>query len=246
MSDRDEFPIATKRALQGRVGSLCSNPTCQKLTSGPSHHADKVSLIGVAAHISAATTGGPRFDSSLSSDQRKDSYNGIWLCQNCARLIDVDEITYSTDVLFDWKNRAEQHARTQLETTKGAAPSLYEATTVEEDQMQCPHCGTLVSHGLHVCVGCQAQIYYCETPIERELWLKGGGATGFGCGLLLLATVKSIAVSLGINADSVGGAGLTPLYIVAITTILGIFCGFTGLRWYVSGRQPMFVRYAQR
>jgi ribosomal protein L37AE/L43A len=49
--------------------------------------------IGVAAHISGAAPGGPRYDASMSSEARKSINNGIWLCANCARLVDGDAVS---------------------------------------------------------------------------------------------------------------------------------------------------------
>ncbi|MBU5676819.1 hypothetical protein KQI88_10350 [Alkaliphilus sp. MSJ-5] len=42
-----------------RVAYICSNPGCGKLTSGPHSDSSKASIIGVAAHITAASKGGP-------------------------------------------------------------------------------------------------------------------------------------------------------------------------------------------
>jgi hypothetical protein len=53
---RDDFAEQVKRTLAARVGNLCSNPDCQALTSGPQDDPTKVLNVGVAAHISAATT----------------------------------------------------------------------------------------------------------------------------------------------------------------------------------------------
>lgn len=47
---------------------------------------------GVAAHITAASPGGARYDAALTPEARADIGNGIWLCQNHARLIDNDEL----------------------------------------------------------------------------------------------------------------------------------------------------------
>ena len=75
--------------------------------------------ISVAAHISAASEVGPRYDQSLSSDERQSIGNGIWLCQSCAKLIDSDCRMYSVNVLNKWKNKAEEIARNALEGIAG-------------------------------------------------------------------------------------------------------------------------------
>jgi len=87
----------------------CSYPDCRVPTSGPSGDGG-VTNIGVAAHISAASPGGARYDESISPAVRSDMSNGIWLCQLHAKLIDDDELTYSVSVLRDWKETAEHMA----------------------------------------------------------------------------------------------------------------------------------------
>jgi hypothetical protein len=98
---RDDFTQSVKKTLAERVGCKCSN--CKQLTSGPHEDATKAINIGVAAHITAAASGGPRYDSSLSSEQRKSIENGLWLCQNCSKLIDTDAQRYSVEMLRRWK-----------------------------------------------------------------------------------------------------------------------------------------------
>lgn len=112
---RDDFGKKTKDTLAKRAGFLCSNPLCRRSTSGP--HSDPTSTVnvGVAAHITAASPGGPRFDSRMTSADRRKSTNGIWLCQVCAKLVDDDVGSYTVDALKRWKADAEQHARNLVE-----------------------------------------------------------------------------------------------------------------------------------
>lgn len=114
-SGRDDFDTRTKETLGRRVGFLCSNPQCRCATSGP--HSDPASAvnIGVAAHISAASPGGPRYDAGLSSAARKHISNGIWLCQNCAKFVDNDVASFPSDKIREWKERAEQYAKSLIE-----------------------------------------------------------------------------------------------------------------------------------
>lgn len=87
----------------------CSRPECRVPTSGPDG-GDGVTNTGVAAHIAAASPGGPRYDETMTSETRSSISNGIWLCQSDAKLIDDDEITYTSAILRDWKEIAEHMA----------------------------------------------------------------------------------------------------------------------------------------
>jgi hypothetical protein len=114
----DKFSNDTKDLLARRVGMRCSNPNCRQLTSGPSTNSKKSLNIGVAAHITAAATGGPRHDSSLSSDERRSPDNGIWCCQNCGKLVDNDADRYPVDLLQRWKSWSEEAARLSIDSPR--------------------------------------------------------------------------------------------------------------------------------
>jgi hypothetical protein len=113
----DDFSVPVKKALADRVGHLCSNPECRALTSGPQDDPAKAVNLGVAAHITAASPGGPRYDASLPSEERCAPSNGIWLCQNCAKLVDNDALRFSTDCLKKWKTDAEEEAKARVGKT---------------------------------------------------------------------------------------------------------------------------------
>jgi hypothetical protein len=116
---RDDFPASTKETLARRVGHRCSNPGCWQPTSGPQENPAKSVNVGVAAHISAAASGGPRYDSALAPAERAAIENGIWLCQICAKLIDNDPVRYTVAILRDWKSFSEKQARSRLENRSG-------------------------------------------------------------------------------------------------------------------------------
>lgn len=113
MKRKDDFKQATKDLLAKRVSYKCSNPTCRRPTVGPSSESQKTINIGVAAHITAASEGGPRFDADLDSLSRTSSENGIWLCQSCSTLIDSDKAKFTTEVLKSWKEIAEHLAASE-------------------------------------------------------------------------------------------------------------------------------------
>jgi hypothetical protein len=110
LTPRDDFTPHTKQILQNRVASRCSYPSCRAVTAGPQVDPSKALNIGVAAHITAATPNGPRYDQSLTAEQRSSISNGIWLCQNCAKLVDNDPPRFTVQVLPTWKAEAEEAA----------------------------------------------------------------------------------------------------------------------------------------
>lgn len=114
MAERDDFREETKRVLFERVGGICSHPACQATTSGPSTDPERSVRIGVAAHITAASEGGPRFDGTLSPASRRSAANGIWLCQNHAKEIDSDVQKHTVAILENWKSMAEKRAEERL------------------------------------------------------------------------------------------------------------------------------------
>jgi hypothetical protein len=124
---RDDFPPGVKNQVAARVGWLCSNPECRQPTSGPSDSDKLVTNVGVAAHITAAAAGGPRFDATLTAEERRAPENAIWLCQKCAKAIDDDPTRYTPTLLRSWKALAEERAREAIE--KGPRPQQTPSVT---------------------------------------------------------------------------------------------------------------------
>jgi hypothetical protein len=123
---RDEFLLETKRALASRAGYSCS--ICNKLTIGPSDEREtSINLTGIAAHISAASIGGRRYNLLLTSSERSNIKNGIWLCNNHADLIDGDEVTYTTQHLQVIKKNHEdriKYKQSGIKTEKGVITNV--------------------------------------------------------------------------------------------------------------------------
>jgi len=142
---RDEFSERVKTTLALRVGYHCSNPECPTITSGPAYDPQKSVIIGVAAHITAASPGGPRYDSTLSPEERKGPENGIWLCQSCAKLIDSDERRYTCDVLYKWKRDAEARALRSIEGGSFPTVGWEERPSVSLLANQVDHLAALLS-----------------------------------------------------------------------------------------------------
>ncbi|WP_133253113.1 MULTISPECIES: hypothetical protein [Haemophilus] len=112
---RDDFTSKDKEILAKAVNYRCSNPDCQVLTTtAKSNDHNNITNIGQAAHITAASKGGPRYDESLSPKDRASISNGIWLCSNCASLIDREPDKYTAELLKEWKEKSCEDTRSNL------------------------------------------------------------------------------------------------------------------------------------
>jgi hypothetical protein len=120
---RDEFSLQIKDILSKRVGLRCSNPDCRALTTGPNTVKDKTTNIGVAAHVTAASIKGPRYNASMKLNERSSIENGIWLCQSCAKLIDSDTYKYTVELIQGWKFEAEKETDLELKKVRRSIPS---------------------------------------------------------------------------------------------------------------------------
>jgi hypothetical protein len=111
---RDDFSADKVRRLGERVGLVCSNPKCRAPTKGAHTDGEKAANVGKACHVHAAAPGGPRFDPAQTPEQRASMENGVWLCSNCATLIDSDPARFPAELLRAWKTIAEQEAKEQI------------------------------------------------------------------------------------------------------------------------------------
>ena len=111
---RDDFSKQTVMDIARGVGYRCSNPECTRPTVGANAAQDGIVTIGVAAHISAASSGGPRYNATQTREARRSKDNGIWLCQNCGRLVDADAQKFTIELLTGWRRVAQERAFREL------------------------------------------------------------------------------------------------------------------------------------
>lgn len=109
-----DFNKTTIDTLAKRAGYKCSNPDCRVNTIGPNSDPEKSIKIGEAAHIFGARTGSKRFNNKMTDFARSEITNSIWLCRNCHKLIDSDELRYSTNILFAWREKHEEFISSSL------------------------------------------------------------------------------------------------------------------------------------
>ena len=129
MHVRDDFPAPVVQALAKTSSYICANPDCRSLTLFPSREdPTKAAFLGVAAHITAAAEGGPRYDSSLTTEARSSIENGIFLCVFCASLIDKNNgIDFSAATLRSWKKEHEYWIRSSLNKSMDSLSTYLQA-----------------------------------------------------------------------------------------------------------------------
>jgi hypothetical protein len=99
---RDGFTEATARKIAQEAMYFCANPGCLRLTGYGTTKGEPRS-IAEAAHIIAASAGGPRSSSRATKATRASATNGIWLCKICHKIVDNDAASYSVAILREWK-----------------------------------------------------------------------------------------------------------------------------------------------
>lgn len=109
-----DFNRNTIETLAKRAAYKCSNPDCRVSTVGPNTDPDKSTIIGEAAHIYGARIGSKRYNPNMTDAVRAEITNSIWVCRNCHKLIDTDEIKYSTNTLFVWREKHEEYIASNL------------------------------------------------------------------------------------------------------------------------------------
>lgn len=65
-SGRDDFSAKTVQLLRDMAGNVCSKPDCHVHTHGSKAKRNGAFSVGVACHIKAAASGGPRYDPNQS------------------------------------------------------------------------------------------------------------------------------------------------------------------------------------
>ena len=133
MSSRDNFTKTTKESIAHRAGYRCSKPDCGIPTRGSASDDDSTINVGFAAHITAASSGGPRYNPTLTRDQRRHQRNGIWLCGTHGKLVDSDESHFTVEELFEWKRLAERRSFLEVVESK---PNPTGAQLADDEDVQ--------------------------------------------------------------------------------------------------------------
>jgi len=122
--NRDEFTAKIKQQIAKRAGWLCSDPSCRRHTIGSNSDGDGEINLGIAAHICAAAPGGPRYDPTMTPEQRKSPDNGIWMCQLHGKAVDAKDSTFTKDLLHEWKEKAQKDSWLRVLYNQGVQQGL--------------------------------------------------------------------------------------------------------------------------
>ena len=98
-------PSDTKK-LFALSRNQCAHPECtSKMVAD-----DGEAVFGQIAHITAASDDGPRFDPSMTDEQRRSFDNLVLLCAQHHKIIDDNEEKYTVDMIKQWKDDHESGA----------------------------------------------------------------------------------------------------------------------------------------
>lgn len=186
---RDDFSTRTIDQLAKRAGNVCSNPDCRRPTFGAAKSHDGFVNVGVASHITAAALGGPRYDPNLTSEQRRNQSNGIWLCQTHGKAVDSDAGHFTVEMLRDWKRLTEERSFAAIVLTDKAQEQTISAAVREA--------GDGTSSATHLLVAAQNDLDafkrisgWPQHPIELGLKMtRGENSQAFHASALASAIV---------------------------------------------------------
>jgi hypothetical protein len=114
---RDEFLPSTRDLLAKRSGYICAYPGCKRMTvAGSEDRKSGLTMTGVAAHITAASKKGPRYDKDMKPEERSSETNGIWTCQIHGKFVDDNPSKCSVGELRRWKAQHEKWVFDRVES----------------------------------------------------------------------------------------------------------------------------------
>lgn len=207
------------------MGNRCSNPGCRRPTIGSAENGRSIVNVGQAAHITAAALGGPRYLTILTAEERASTDNGIWLCQNCGKLIDSDPAHHTVELLRNWKRRAQDQAFVEVSTGRLPAAANLESdggdaevwTAAAADLAKFKSLETFPKHPIAISLAIQghdrgelvtAAGLASGLSIERELLIAAPPGTGKSIAMIqiaeaLVATRTFVPVIVPLNEWSV-------------------------------------------
>ncbi|GHG18432.1 ABC-three component system protein [Streptomyces hydrogenans] len=106
---RDPVPKAQEKIVIQRSGDRCAYPSCGIALSIDAKAAEDLhKAVGKVAHIRAASAKGPRYDVTMTSEQRGSADNLIYLCGPHHDVIDTQLNYHTVEFLQDIKKKHER------------------------------------------------------------------------------------------------------------------------------------------
>ncbi|MET2830956.1 NACHT domain-containing protein [Mesorhizobium shangrilense] len=162
---------------------------------------------------------------TLTAEERASAKNGIWLCQNCGKLIDSDSAYHTLELLRDWKRKAQDQAFVEVSTGRlgAAANPVWEGgdtevwTAAAADLAKFKSSETFPKHPISVSLAIQgydrgelvtAVGLAAGLSIERELLIAAPPGTGKSTAMIqiaeaLVATRTFVPIIVPLNEWSV-------------------------------------------
>lgn len=96
-----DYKLTTVKRLFILSGNECYSPNCTRNLIAE----DEKTIVAKICHIEAASLYGPRYNSNMTDDDRRDFKNLLLLCDEHHEIIDnpLNEIDYPKELLFEWK-----------------------------------------------------------------------------------------------------------------------------------------------
>lgn len=123
--DSRQYRPSDIRRLDTLSGNECAAPGCTRQLIAR----DGLSIVSKICHIEAANSNGPRYNSSMTNEQRRHYSNLILLCDECHTIIDnmqnVSE--YPVSLLKEWKKNHEEKMQLNILSKKTLLVSVIDA-----------------------------------------------------------------------------------------------------------------------
>lgn len=203
---RDDFPARIVDILKKRAAFICSNPTCKNMTVAPSReNEEKVLYVGKAAHICAASSNGPRYDFDMTAEERSGIDNAIFLCSNCADMIDDNGgLDFSVAQLKQWKTNHEVWVRSQLNKSVDSQKSqtVYNVTSHNQTGGITAGVVNFEKPGRHLYGTLQVQLL--SMLPDNSVKIKISALMGNGEAITFAEEIRKFLVSKGFDIKEVG------------------------------------------
>ena len=101
---REDISARDLKILFMSSGGYCAIPECRRKLLVDETGNDDESIIAQMAHISGKKPGAPRYDKSMTDEDRNSHTNLILVCNNCHKVIDDQPNTYTVEKLHEIKD----------------------------------------------------------------------------------------------------------------------------------------------